>query len=193
MLKNIFASIFSRTGLLVVTMLFIFMTIGSVVGTKKSATNVVDPIVAATSTDTTAVSHERLPQTDKKVVSSAIDTKKNAVDVVDASSTDAKEVSRKRLPVWFEIPLNTTEPYDAIQFTYEFLSAKGAEGIMTVFVDDNPVYKIDERITSAGTTTTPAIPVGDLAPGRHTLGFRIDPYTDIKSSARITNIVLVQL
>lgn len=118
----------------------------------------------------------------KKSITGAVDL------LVGTLPTDIIAVFHSGSPVWFEIPLNTTEPYNILKFDYEFLSAAGAEGVMTVFVDDNPVFKIDERITNAGTTTTPDIPVGDLAPGQHRVGFRLDPFTDVQSSARVNNI-----
>src|SRR5438067_528045 len=80
-------------------------------------------------------------------------------------------------PVWVEAPITTTRTFNLIKFNYEFLSATGSEGIMTVFVDNNPVYKIDERITDPGVNTARHIPVGDLSPGEHTIGFRLDPFT----------------
>jgi fibro-slime domain-containing protein len=93
-------------------------------------------------------------------------------------------------PVWLEAPITTPEPFNLIKFDYQFLSAAGSQGILTVFVDDQLVYKIDERITDPGINTTQDIPVGHLSPGQHTLGFRLDPFTAVQSVARISSIQL---
>ncbi len=91
-------------------------------------------------------------------------------------------------PVWVEAPITTTRTFNLIKFDYEFLSTAGSEAIMTVWVDDQPVYKIDERITDPGVNRARHIPVGDLSPGEHTIGFRLDPFTNVQSVARISKI-----
>jgi hypothetical protein len=93
-------------------------------------------------------------------------------------------------PVWFEAPLTTTQSFNLIKFDYQFLSAAGSQGILTIFVDDQLVYKIDERIIVPGVNTAQDIPVGELNPGPHTIGFRLGPFTTVQSVARISNIAL---
>jgi hypothetical protein len=96
-------------------------------------------------------------------------------------------------PAWFEVPIMTPQTFNLMQFDYEFLSAAGSQGIVTVFVDDRPVYKIDERITDHGVNMAQGIPVGELAPGPHKLSFRLDPFTAVKSVAQISNVKLGEL
>jgi hypothetical protein len=91
-------------------------------------------------------------------------------------------------PVWIEVPISTTQDFNLLQFDYEFLSTAGAQGILTVFVDNQLVYKIDERITDPGLNTTQEILVGNLSPGLHTISFRVDPFTAVQSVARISSI-----
>ena len=93
-------------------------------------------------------------------------------------------------PVWFELSATTTDATNVLRFAYGFISVPGSENILTVFVDDKVVYKIDERITDPGVHTASEIIVGDLASGEHTIGFRLDPFTDAKSPIEIRNIQL---
>jgi hypothetical protein len=93
-------------------------------------------------------------------------------------------------PVWLEIPISTTQTFYLLKFDYEFLSQRGAEGILSVFFDGEPVFKIDERIEALGVNTAQDIAIGELAPGIHIIGFRLDPFTAKQSVARISSIQL---
>ncbi|MDO8561631.1 MAG: DUF5011 domain-containing protein [bacterium] len=91
-------------------------------------------------------------------------------------------------PVWFRIHATTTTEANILRFDYQFLSVPRSEDILTVFVDGQAVYKIDERITAPGSHTAMEIPTGDLPPGSHTIEFRTDPFSDAKSPTKISNI-----
>ncbi len=93
-------------------------------------------------------------------------------------------------PVWFEIMDTTDQPSNILKFDFQFLSMIGAQGVLTVFVDDNPVYKIDERRTPAGLNTAGEIPIGELQPGPHKIGFRLDPFSDVHSIVQISDVQL---
>ncbi len=93
-------------------------------------------------------------------------------------------------PVWFSVPITSTELYNVMTFDFDFVSEAGSEGVLTVWVDDTLVYKADERYHTAGTTTSPHIPLGDLAPGRHTLAFRLDAHTETPASVLVGGIEL---
>jgi len=94
-------------------------------------------------------------------------------------------------PVWVEVPITTPGPVNLLKFDYEFLSDAGSEGIVTAFVDDQLVYKTDERTIDSGIIgTTPDIHLGDLSRGQHTIGFRLDPFTDVQSVVQISGIQL---
>src|SRR3989344_1732905 len=93
-------------------------------------------------------------------------------------------------PVWFEFSASNADTTNVLHFDYEFLTVPGSEEMMTVFVDDRVAYKIDERITDPGVHTASEISVGDLTPGEHTIGFRLDPFTDAKSAIKIGNVQL---
>ena len=95
-------------------------------------------------------------------------------------------------PVWSKMDLDIKEPVNALTFDYEFLSAAGAEGYVTVFVDDNVVGHIDEsKVVSSGIHASDRMYIGELAPGAHTLVVRVDPYTDVQSSVKLSNLKLV--
>ena len=95
-------------------------------------------------------------------------------------------------PVWSKMDLDIKEPVNALTFDYKFLSAAGAEGYLTVFVDNNVVGSIDERhLESAGAQAGKRMYIGELGPGLHALAVRVDPYTTIQSSVQLSNLKLV--
>lgn len=96
-------------------------------------------------------------------------------------------------PVWFEVSTTTASENNIINFNYQFLSASGAQGVLSVFIDGNLVDKIDERITPAELNMASDIPIGDLQPGPHTIGFRLDPFTNVHSIVQISNVQLGDL
>jgi hypothetical protein len=117
--------------------------------------------------------------------------KTSPIGTVDLSLDEVAGVSATMStdsPVWFEAPITTTTTFSLLKFDYEFLSTAESEGIVTVFVDDQLVYTIDERITDPGANTALDIPIGELTPGTHTIGVRLDPFTDVQSVVRISNI-----
>ena len=93
-------------------------------------------------------------------------------------------------PVWFEISTTTTAVNNVIKFDYQFLSASGAQGVLTVFIDGRAWYSIDERTAPSGLSVANNVPIGDLQPGLHKIGFRLDPFTSVHSVVEIGNIQL---
>jgi hypothetical protein len=90
-------------------------------------------------------------------------------------------------PVWFEWTLNAEKQFNALEFDYEFHN--GAEGLLTVLLDDIPIYQLDERLLSRNEKkTTQTLYFNGLEVGPHSLGFRIDPYSTQQSRATISNI-----
>lgn len=97
-------------------------------------------------------------------------------------------------PVWSKMTLNIKEPVNSLSFDYEFLSKPEAEGYVTIFVDNNIVGHIDQRnVNSSGVHSSDRMYVGALAPGVHTVAIRIDPYSTVHSSVRLTNLKLAQI
>lgn len=93
-------------------------------------------------------------------------------------------------PVWVSFEAQVPESFNALQFNYHFNSQ--AEGLLSVFLDDTVVYKADERQAGAAVNDSGLISLGVVAPGVHTLSFRLDPYSATQSSVEITNIATLQ-
>ncbi len=95
-------------------------------------------------------------------------------------------------PVWARMDLDVKEPVNALTFDYKFLSAAGAEGYVTVFVDNNVVGSIDERyLKSTENHADKRMYIGDIGPGIHALAIRVDPYTAVQSLVQLSNLKLV--
>jgi len=79
-------------------------------------------------------------------------------------------------------------PFNIISFEYEFLSAPGAEGWFSVFLDDDLIFETDERYTLAGTNHVD-IPLVDLmGAGEYLLTYRLDPFTEVQSSVQVSGV-----
>ena len=89
-------------------------------------------------------------------------------------------------PVWASLTNNVTESFNTIQFDYIFTSP--AEGLLSVFIDDQVVFKADQRQAETGVNHSGPISVGDVTHGQHTLSFRLEHFTSARSSVEITNI-----
>ena len=90
-------------------------------------------------------------------------------------------------PVWVSLGSNMTEGFNTLQFDYRFSTP--AEGLLSVFLDDQVVFKADQRDAKAGVNPSGRISVGNVTPGQHTLSFRLDHFTSAQSSVEISNIV----
>lgn len=91
-------------------------------------------------------------------------------------------------PIWTNMEISLMDPVDSLQFDYEFLSEIGAEGYLTVFFDGILIGHIDERYGNNEITTTPRFSLGSVLPGVHNLSIRVDPYTGVKSSIKLSNV-----
>lgn len=90
-------------------------------------------------------------------------------------------------PVWVRMKITTSTITDVIKFDYQFLL--GAEGLLSVFFDDQLVYQADERIDSAEEESALDIPLPEqAAPGEYHLTFRLDSYNGTTSKISIKNI-----
>ena len=90
-------------------------------------------------------------------------------------------------PVWVRLGSNMTEGFNTLQFDYSF--AAPADGLLSVFFDDQVVFKADQRDAKASANPSGRISVGNVVPGQHTLSFRLDHFTSAQSSVEISNIV----
>lgn len=90
-------------------------------------------------------------------------------------------------PAWVEFEVTTTVPVDSVGFDYKFSS--GTDGIFSLWINGDKVRDVDQRIINGQVATIGAMYIGDLPAGTHTVGFRLDAYSDIQpSTVEITNI-----
>ena len=92
-------------------------------------------------------------------------------------------------PVWFATLLDLDEAVNFVNFEAEFLSAVGAEGLLSVYWDGELIGTVDERFPLDELFDVYSMGLGgDFAPGAYTLSFRLDPFTDVQSSVLIHNV-----
>ena len=94
-------------------------------------------------------------------------------------------------PAWVATVVSSTNPVNVVSFDAQFLSATGAQGLLTVLWDDQVIGSIDERAVSINRHTF-GFPNAQRN-SEHILGFRLDPFTNIQSIVTVTNIVLNQV
>ena len=92
-------------------------------------------------------------------------------------------------PAWFTAPLIFQQPTDLLRFDLQFTSDLGAEGLFAVYFDDQVLGTIDERYAPDGMQRY-VFQLPDTTPGRHTLSFRLDPFTETASRLLVTNVEL---
>lgn len=95
-------------------------------------------------------------------------------------------------PAWVTLSVELPEPVNTLTFDYSFL--RQAEGLLSVFVDDQRVYRADERITQTGALNhSDKVPLGMIPSGTHTISFRLDAFNDTQSEIDITNVQLARI
>lgn len=98
--------------------------------------------------------------------------------------------------VWVSFELDIDIATDTLEFDYEFVNSASAQGLLTAFVDNNVVWQADERYydvsVARGTNNynSGSIFVGELEPGKHTLSFRVDKFSESDSTVYIMNLKL---
>lgn len=94
-------------------------------------------------------------------------------------------------PAWIATVVSSTNPINMISFDTQFSSTNGAQGLLSVYWDDQVIGSIDERVFTTNHYTF-SFP-NTTANSGHILGFRLDSFTNIQSIVTITNIVLNQV
>jgi len=93
-------------------------------------------------------------------------------------------------PAWLAGFVTMTDAVNIVSFDAEFMSADGAEGLLSVYWDTNMVGIVDERVVQPGrrhySFVFPRAENGSV----HMLGFRLDPFTYQASTAVITNVMI---
>jgi hypothetical protein len=91
--------------------------------------------------------------------------------------------------VWITVPFDLADNVNFISFDYTFQQT--AEGLLSVFFDDQLVYRADQRLDETGTVYHSGdVPIGDTTGGKHSLSFRLDAYNSTKSEIDISNVQL---
>jgi hypothetical protein len=91
-------------------------------------------------------------------------------------------------PAWVSLPIEVTEPIDTLSFDYAY--QRQAEGLLSVFFDNQLVFRSDERVEPAGANHSDNVSIGAIASGTHTLSFRLDAYNNTQSEIDISHIQL---
>jgi len=90
-------------------------------------------------------------------------------------------------PAWYMAGLTATEPINFLTADIEFTSDPRAEGLLAVYFDNHVVGLIDERFVLDGVQPYEFY-LGEAGVGLHTLGFRLDSFTDVASRVVISNV-----
>jgi hemolysin type calcium-binding protein len=140
-----------------------------------------------------------------KIVSKPINVPEESVDYnafdtkgVIGLSTDSSTLKKAAAPngatsqasVRTSLHLDITKPINTLQFGYQFMTE--GEGLLSVFIDNQVVSKIDQRLSPVGQLIPSLpIPLGQVAPGLHILSFRLDRFTDQALAMEISKIQTV--
>jgi hypothetical protein len=91
-------------------------------------------------------------------------------------------------PAWITFEAQTAAGVNFISFDADFASGVGAEGLLTVYLDNTEIGVLDEVFAPAGTSTYRMGTGGGLDPGAHLFAFRLDEFAGIQSSLDVSNI-----
>lgn len=89
-------------------------------------------------------------------------------------------------PAWISVRFDVPQPINMLRFGYQFPFS--ADGVLSVFFDGQLVFRADERHSGTGTIVTEPIPLGKVAPGLHSLSYRLDAFNNTQSSIEISEI-----
>ena len=89
-------------------------------------------------------------------------------------------------PAWISVTFEVPEPINMLRFGYQFPFS--ADGVLSVFFDGQLVFRADERHNDTATVVTEPIPLGKVAPGLHSLSYRLDAFNNTQSSIEISEI-----
>lgn len=93
-------------------------------------------------------------------------------------------------PAWVTYAARLGQAIDTLQFDYRYTAGNTGNGLLSVFVDNQLVYRMTQALTPSGTTATRSGPIsiGRLDPGFHTLAFRLDMLSDTPSEITLSNL-----
>jgi hypothetical protein len=95
-------------------------------------------------------------------------------------------------PSWLTLQVTTTSPVNTLSFNWRFAAA--GEGLLRVYVNDAPVWELDQRYVGLASTEPEEIYVGGdsgtLPPGTHKIAFRLDGFAANASGVELTAVQL---
>ena len=91
-------------------------------------------------------------------------------------------------PAWVSLGVTVTNLANYVKFDATFMSASGAQGLLTVYWGTNLIGTVDERVATTGAQTYRFLLPEAYTDGQYTLGFRLDAYTTTPSSLTLTNV-----
>jgi hypothetical protein len=174
--------------------ILLVVTAGGVSYFLTQTTGVSQPRSASTNTDRVTISTLAAPQvgtptsTQKtEKLSSASQTGITHNQSRETAQPTSGMISLKATSsAWIDIPFTVVDPINELRFDYMFTSS--AEGLLTIFFDNNEVFKADERSTLEGINDSSFIPLGAIAPGTHRLAIRLDSFHNTLSEVKIANL-----
>ncbi|MBM3256922.1 MAG: hypothetical protein FJY98_01160 [Candidatus Liptonbacteria bacterium] len=93
-------------------------------------------------------------------------------------------------PAWVAKPIEITNVINFLSFEASFTSEKRAESLLSIYWGTNVIGLLDERVTLPGLQKH-SFPIPETATnGIRMLGFRLDPFSDARSSVTITNVAI---
>ena len=88
-------------------------------------------------------------------------------------------------PVWVNNSFESSNPFNAIQLNYEFLTQ--TPGVLSISIDGEVVLELVNHNVLAGINKLPSFVIGDYEPGQHVLSYRLDPASNQQVIAAIAN------
>jgi len=92
-------------------------------------------------------------------------------------------------PVWLSMFVTITNSVNLVSFDTRFEGTNAGTGLLTVYWGTNIIGSIDQRVIHP-TFQRYSFRFPNASAGSHTLGFRLDTFTNIQTSAIVTNVTL---
>ena len=93
-------------------------------------------------------------------------------------------------PAWLAVSIPIAGKVNFVSLEARFTSAIGAEGLLSVYWETNVIGSIDERVTLPSTHQYTFPLPETVMSGTRMLGFRLDTFSAVQSSAVVTNVAL---
>jgi hypothetical protein len=96
-------------------------------------------------------------------------------------------------PAWINMALPVPANTSAVQLSFEFMSMRSSQGLLSVYWNGDLLSSFDERFTDPGINTV-FVPIPKAASvGTHALGIRLDAFSSAASTVVISGIRTVEI